>query len=509
MAEGTTTFRLEIAGADQVAAGFEKVKGAIASSEAETAKAATTTKALGDAHDATTPKLSQFGSTLGMVGSALGQANPALGTMVSTIGQAAGSVTALEAAMGPLGIAIGVATTAFALYERATAKATDAIDAQTNSLSTYIAKVRQADEQAAQFARTQVGLGSAIEQAGRVQQAQARYAAAASAVNRGHLMGAGDEFIARQELAAANAELHDALQAQGEATRHEREYAAMVSAQATADAQHGPVAANGAAPGGLSRRGGGGRGAGGPTGHDTGAWDDTVRSSHAGETTLNVSAENDRNAAKEMQRVAAIGRAEAALDARRRSAADARMQRENHDFQERLDHIHEEAQAFAQYGGQIADIFIQASETQGNFGKALAEGFKHELQGLGKTELIKGLSDEAEAIGLAFVNPPAAGAKAISGAQHLAISALAFGGSAIAGAAAGGGGAGGAGGGSAKTRPIGGPPGTGAAGGSSITVQILGPMVAAGSMPALGRAIDEAIRAGRHRYGTRADGTAA
>jgi len=205
----------------------------------------------GDKSKDAAPQLSQFGSSLSQMGGSLSQVNPQLGSLVSVGGQATSSITSLGAAMGPAGVAMGLLTTAISLGARAYQTAAD--DAElfhtelnhgAEQLSSYIAKLQSATEQASLFARVSAGAGSAAEQEGRVAQLseQARHL---NDIANSWLHTTGEQREAREALVGIRAQLDDAIHDATEAQRHASELATMTAAlhqQQQQDTTHHEVA---------------------------------------------------------------------------------------------------------------------------------------------------------------------------------------------------------------------------------------------------------------------------
>ena len=124
------------------------------------------------AHEAASPKIQQFGSTIGMVGQAVSKLNPEMGGFIQVLAQAAGSVGSLSTALGPVGIALGVATTAFGLISTAI----DVFDQRQHdvaanmqrdiipTLDDMISKAQQAERTLNARARFAEGQGTETEQ---------------------------------------------------------------------------------------------------------------------------------------------------------------------------------------------------------------------------------------------------------------------------------------------------------------------------------------------------------
>ena len=198
MAETDISFKVDLQGGEQTAAGLDKVTKAL-DDNADKQKKAADASVL---HGTGVEKLS---ATMGLLGGAIGSVNPGLGSFVSTIGQSIGAVTQLEVAMGPLGIAIGVASAALALYTRSQADAKQATDAATQSLDAYISKIQQAARETERLGRLSTGAGTQLEYQARVEQLSAERSSAQDVLNpfsrSGFTATAADRENARQRIA--------------------------------------------------------------------------------------------------------------------------------------------------------------------------------------------------------------------------------------------------------------------------------------------------------------------
>jgi hypothetical protein len=142
---------------------------------------ATATAKVGQSAQAAQPQIGQFGSALGLAGQAVSKLNPALGGIVSTAGAATGAIQSLTTiGLGPAGIALGVISVAvtagsalWGVYADEQKKAAESMKLNIiPTLDDLISKAQQAQRSLALTSRTQMGVGSATEQAQSVEQAR-------------------------------------------------------------------------------------------------------------------------------------------------------------------------------------------------------------------------------------------------------------------------------------------------------------------------------------------------
>lgn len=517
MATESTTYDLKITGQDAVASGFEKVAAAAKDSGDKT-------KTLGDATAATEPHFNKLSSALGMVGGALAQTNPALGAMVSVVGQAASSVTALEGVLGPVGIAIGLAATAFSVYERATTKADDATKSATSSLTEYISKTRDAAEAADQFSRALLGEGSALEQQGRIAELQAKIADASqrASITSFHLSETERLRVLNEELPSLNRQLHEALQQEGDAERHAREFADLESQQRARAAHDSEVndrfTANARAVAQAQARS---RTAGAAAGR-AGSRQLASEASARLEGEMNDWAQQEHDAeeaARVMQdKINAVEHAEQEQHQQRvtreKELANLQITQEQRKadaaaraHQQQMAAIAAEMQARQALADAIGTSLNAVGDLAQSLAKNEADGIKVKAGFTGAMEVVEAAVAEAQAISdfasLNFISGAGHQAAAIA---HAVAAGKAF-------AIAGGGGGASVGSGAASAGAVSGAqprsPDTGAGrSGGGITIQILGPMVATGDKAQLGRLLSDSIRTGVQRYGSHADGLA-
>jgi hypothetical protein len=197
---------------------------------------------------------------------------------------------------------------------------------------------------------------------------------------------------------------------------------------------------------------------------------------------------------QEAARVAAT-----ALTARQRLEAQNARQRERLQ-QQYLASIQDELQAVNSAGQAIGTAFSNAFQVaiqgQGDFGAALEDGLKQTLLQYGTQMVVEGAGALLTAAGLAILNPPAAGGKAIEGAGKIALGVgLGAAGAAINGS--------GAGGGAAPEAPRGAANGPASGGAITYVTNLNAPTVMGGTHAEVGRALSRQGEAGRRRYGGR------
>lgn len=169
-----------------------------------------------------------------------------------------------------------------------------------------------------------------------------------------------------------------------------------------------------------------------------------------------------------------------------------------------LESIQDEMSAIDGAGASIGNVFSsafqQAIQGQAAFGAAVEDGIKQVLLQYGTQMVAEGAGALLTAVGLAFMNPPAAGAKAAEGAGKIA---LGVGLGAAGAAMTGSGGSSSGKEGPAKEGPRGGAGGSGDGGAvmQTIIIQQNAPTVMGGTHAEVGRAFIKSANAATRRYG--------
>ena len=496
MAETDISFKVDLQGGEQTAAGLDKVTKAL-DDNADKQKKAADASVL---HGTGVEKLS---ATMGLLGGAIGSVNPGLGSFVSTIGQSIGAVTQLEVAMGPLGIAIGVASAALALYTRSQADAKQATDAATQSLDAYISKIQQAARETERLGRLSTGAGTQLEYQARVEQLSAERSSAQDVLNpfsrSGFTATAADRENARQRIADLDRQISETQRLAGQA----QDLVDTVSAHDEGDVRFNGRRGTEITPRGTRqqrpRRGGSNRFANARVG-DLG----TLGPGDADRAGLGALAEG-AGSAVDLDQFLAGERSEdfgAAEDAKELAAQRGRYQSEQairafqkQAHQQRLAEIAAEAAAWSQYGQTAMQAVSTIADIAASSTKNELEASKIRAYGQGVNEGINAAVDLATAIGSTVENPALAATKYISAAAHTANAVKAFAFSGKSGDT----GSGGGGGGSGAPRPSA-PDARAGSGGGGLTIVLSGPIIGAGQMADAGREINRAIQAADDRY---------
>lgn len=174
--------------------------------------------------------------------------------------------------------------------------------------------------------------------------------------------------------------------------------------------------------------------------------------------------------------------ARAALDSKERTEREARLKRDTKLIES----------VAAPLGGLFAGAFEQAINGQEDFGKAFEKGSKQMLTQFGTQMVAEGAGALLTAAGLAVINPPAAGGKAIEGAGKLALGI----GLGAAGAAIQTGGA--------EAPAANGTSGSQSGGSSTMVVNLNAPTVVGGTHAETGRLMGRSISESRARFNQRA-----
>lgn len=201
--------------------------------------------------------------------------------------------------------------------------------------------------------------------------------------------------------------------------------------------------------------------------------------------------ENDRKRLEDQARAAAemMEREESKrLQIKRRQEADTRMWRGTQESM--LDATLGGANAI---GGAFANAFGAAIQGQEDFGTAFVKGMKMQLIQFGVGQVAEGAGALLSAVGLAFTNPPAAGAKAVEGAGKIALGvSLGAAGAAISVPSTP----------SAEDRaPRMGPAANEGPSGGNVVVNMNSPFVTAGTQAELGRGLTRSIGMSQRRFG--------
>lgn len=144
-------------------------------------------------------------------------------------------------------------------------------------------------------------------------------------------------------------------------------------------------------------------------------------------------------------------------------------------------------------GGAFANAFGAAIQGQEDFGTAFVKGMKMQLIQFGVGQVAEGAGALFSAVGLAFTNPPAAGAKAVEGAGKIALGvSLGAAGAAISVPSTP----------SAEDRaPRMGPAANEGPSGGNVIVNMNSPFVTAGTQAELGRGLTRSIGMSQRRFG--------
>lgn len=532
-----TIYELLIRGNKEVADGYNSVSEALKKNgdALEDNK-----KKAGDAQQ----KLANFGGSISQVGGALGQLNPQLGQMTAALGGGIGQIQSLATQMGVLGIAVGGATLLIsglardiAVLRAAEKEEADALDAQTAARSHQTQSIREEMDAIRQHAATtaedaeiadrvrdhtataaevhafytlQIERQNAIVQANVAQQEHLRHAldevshsgvSMYDDINRltqeiadnesATFRAANEIHVLEQRMQAAEGSARSLTQAMALLTEETEKQKRARQELADAQLADQTIAAQRAGSIRLAQqqrsRSGGGSARRLSFG-DLGLAGDE-RGTHAGETTIDVSAENDRNAAKEEEAFQGRLRSQ---KAQRDAAAQAKKD-EDERHKLAMQHIQEELAQWQGFGSAVGGVFDMIAAAQGKSAEAQKRASIITLIGQGTTEAIAGAIDLATAIGESASNPIVAATKFISSGMHIANSVRAFaeaGSGGGAGATAGGGG----GGGGAPVRPTNQTQAQGG-GGGQIVFNLNGPMVTAGSSVEGGRLFGNMLRA--------------
>lgn len=525
MGTESTVYDLKIQGQDQVEAGWKKVADAAKQSGEATSAAGAKLDEVGAKGEAAAPRIQQFGSVIGLAARGVGELNPHLGQMVSVIGNATGAIGAMEAALGPLGLAIGIATTAFTLIEQAV----EAFDDQQKrtadnihnqiipALDDIIAKSRQASAQLTLRSRLSRGGGTSEEQAGFTQEAVEYVRAQRDRMNAARAAGndlEGDAHERELHRAEEVVAYRERLETQA---RQREDAAAIVSAQqveqararAALDAQI--EEAQGAGLIGRNTSGGGSRGPSAASRQSSregrarleGEMNDWAREEQDAQSALASIGQMERDLSDKRQADADRQRAQEEADGRAREARLAKIAAaEDREHQRHMQQIAQEIQQRQALADAITTGLGAVGELAATVAKNEQEGIKIKAGFEGAMEVVKAAVDEAAAISyFADLNFVSGAAKQASAIAHAVAAGKAF---AIAGGGGGGSASagGGAGGGGTPRSPD-----TGAGrGGGPLTINILGPMIAAGDKSSVGRIVGDSIRSAITRHGARADG---
>jgi hypothetical protein len=176
------------------------------------------------------------------------------------------------------------------------------------------------------------------------------------------------------------------------------------------------------------------------------------------------------------------------LQIKRRQEADTRMWRGTQESM--LDATLGGANAI---GGAFANAFGAAIQGQEDFGTAFVKGMKLQLIQFGVGQVAEGAGALLSAVGLAFTNPPAAGAKAVEGAGKIALGvSLGAAGAAISVPSPSAG---------DERAPRMGPAANEGPSGGNVIVNMNSPFVTAGTQAELGRGLTRSIGMSQRRFG--------